>query len=112
MNPDSNPGRLESRSCFSYGVEVGALVADELAVRLGVSVELGVLVGDGVRLGLGVLLGMGVGASPSTINRPTTFHSAPTKIWTSYSPGCQPPIGSEQSVYPNPPVVPSHGAVS
>ncbi len=77
---------------------MGVRVRVGVRVGEGVRVGLGVRVSVGASVGLGVRLGMGVGGSPSTRKRPTTFHSVPTKICTSYSPDCQPPMGSEHSV--------------
>ncbi len=100
------------------GPKVGVGVRVGVAVRVGVGVRVGVEVGegDGVRVLVvvmdGVGLGGGVGASPSTRKRPEIFHVEPTKIRTSYSPGCHSQGWAFQSENPKPPDPPSHGLLS
>ena len=69
-------------------------------------------VGGGGLVGVSVRLGTAVGGCPSTVKRPDVFQNKPTKIWTSYSPSCHIYGSGFQSVYPTPPVPPSHGLVS
>jgi len=64
-------------------VRLGVAVAEGVLVLLGMAVAEGVRVMVGVMVGTGVMLGVEVGGSPETTKRPTTFHSSPTKIWTS-----------------------------
>lgn len=79
------------------------MVGVGVGLRVGEGVEDG-SVGDGPMVGLGmgvrvaVAVGVGVGGSPVMVNRPDTFQLAPAKIWTSYSPGNQPPTGALHSV--------------
>jgi len=80
------------------------------SVGVGVGEGVGISVLVGVREGVG--LGGGVGASPSTRKVPEIFHTEPTKIRTSYSPGCHSQGSASQSVNPKPPEPPSHGLLS
>src|SRR4030042_2935832 len=48
--------------------------------------------------------------APKTVKRALTFHSSPTNILTSYSPGIH--ASGVQSVKPYPPVEPSHSLLS
>ena len=84
----------------------GTRVSGGRMVRVGASVLVV------VRVGVGVRLGTAVGGCPSTVKRPDVFQNNPTKIWTSYSPCCHINGSGFQSVYPTPPVPPSHGLVS
>ena len=100
------------------GPKVGVRVRVGVAVRVGVGVRVAVEVGDGVGINVlvgvreGVGLGGGVGASPSTRKSPEIFHSAPTKMRTSYSPGSHSQAWGFQSVNPKPTVPPSQGLLS
>jgi hypothetical protein len=100
------------------GPKVGVSVRVGVAVRVGVGVRVGVEVGEAVGIGVlvgvreGVGLGGGVGASPSTVKRPEMFQVVPTKMRTSYSPGCHSHGWASQSEKPNPPVPPSQGSLS
>jgi len=73
----------------TVGVPVGTGVRVAVAVPVGTGVLLEVGGGDAVRVKVGDTVGVrlrvgeAVGGSPDTINWPTTFHSRPTKIWTS-----------------------------
>jgi hypothetical protein len=77
---------------------VGFIVGLRVEVMEGRGVRVRVLVRLGVKVAEGVGLGSGVGGSPSTVKRPDTFQSRPTKIWTSYSPGIHSEGSGAQSV--------------
>jgi len=93
------------------GVEVIVRVGVMVRVKVGVIVGNGVLVGDGVTVGTGVLVrvcvDVGLMASPVIVNLPEVFQVVPTKIRTSYSPGCQSADDGLQPLYSYPPVPPS-----
>jgi len=93
------------------GVCVTVRVGVMVGVNVGVVVGTGVLVGDGVTVGTGVLVmvcvAVGLRASPVMVNLPEVFQVVPTKMRTSYSPGCQSADDGLQPVYSYPPVPPS-----
>lgn len=93
------------------GVDVIVRVGVMVRVNVGVIVGTGVLVGEGVTVGTGVLVrvcvAVGLMASPVMVNLPEVFQVVPTKMRTSYSPGCQSADDGLQPVYSYPPVPPS-----
>ena len=76
----------------SVGVRVGVMLAVPVGGLVGVivGVEVSVRVGTGVKVG--------VDGSPAIVNLPDRYHTSPTKICTSYSPGCQAVETGKQSV--------------
>lgn len=93
-------------------MDVGIGVAVDVTVGVLVAVQVGVIVLVGVNVVVGVLVEVGCGASPETLKRPDDFHSIPTNIWTSYSPGSHASEEGSQVEYAYPPVLPSQGEVS
>jgi len=75
-------------------VQVGRGVFVIVALGLGMLVAVSAIVADGARVAVDV------GGSPSTTKRPTDFHSMPTKICTSYSPGSHSWGAAIRSAYP------------